>query len=212
MKIFSSALLLYMLVSSITPGPNNLTMLFLGARYGFKGTLKFMTGSMLTFLVKGAICGLLNLALADIMPKAVVYLKWVGAAYMVYLGITMALSGFKAEKEAKASGSGADEPRKTSSTLAPTESTYRSGILLQLLNMKSWIAAISIFAVYVIPVDKSLGAILAATFVDFLFLTASSSVWGLFGSAIRSFVDKYRKPFGIICGLSLVYCAVTALL
>ena len=205
MKIFTSALLIYMLVSSITPGPNNLTMLFLGARFGFKGTLKFMTGSMLTFLVKGAVCGLLNLALADIMPRAVVYLKWVGAAYMIYLGISMALSGFRAEKEKAAEASG------TSNSLAPTESTYRAGIFLQLLNMKSWIAAISIFAVYVIPIDKSVGAILAADFVDFLFLTASSSVWGLFGSAIRSFVDKYRKPFGIVCGLSLIYCAITAL-
>lgn len=203
MKIFTSALLVYMLVSSITPGPNNLTMLFLGARYGFKGSLKFMTGSMLTFIVKAVICGLLNLALADIMPKAVVYLKWVGAAYMVYLGVNMALSGFKAEKAEQSGEAG---------SLAPTESTYRAGILLQLLNMKSWIAAISIFAVYVIPVDKSLGAILAATFVDFLFLTASSSIWGLFGSAIRNFVDKYRKPFGIVCGLSLIYCAITALL
>ena len=101
MRIFTSALLIYMLVSSITPGPNNLTMLFLGARHGFKGTLKFMTGSMLTFLVKGSLCGLLNLALADIMPKAVVYLKWAGAAYMVYLGVNMALSGFKAEKAEK---------------------------------------------------------------------------------------------------------------
>ena len=210
MKIFTSALLLYMLVSSITPGPNNLTMLFLGARYGFKGTLKFMTGSMLTFLVKATICGLLNLALADIMPKAVVYLKWVGAAYMVYLGVTMALSGFKAEKEAKAAENGDGEG--ASNTLAPTESTYRAGILLQLLNMKSWIAAISIFAVYVIPIDKSFGAIIAATFVDFLFLSASSAIWGLFGSAIRSFVDKYRKPFGIVCGMSLIYCAITALL
>lgn len=210
MKIFTSALLIYMLVSSITPGPNNLTMLFLGARYGFKGTLKFMTGSMLTFLVKGTICGLLNLALADIMPRAVVYLKWVGAAYMVYLGITMALSGFKAEKESGAEETGGEH--KASGTLAPTESTYRSGILLQLLNMKSWIAAISIFAVYVIPIDKSVGAILAATFVDFLMLTASSSIWGLFGSAIRNFVEKYRKPFGIVCGLSLIYCAVTALM
>lgn len=210
MKIFTSALLIYMLVSSITPGPNNLTMLFLGARFGFKGTLKFMTGSMLTFLVKGAVCGLLNLALADIMPKAVVYLKWVGAAYMIYLGINMALSGFKAEKEEKASGD-EDPKSEKSNSLAPTESTYRAGIFLQLLNMKSWIAAISIFAVYVIPIDKSVGAILAADFVDFLFLTASSSIWGLFGSAIRSFVDKYRKPFGIVCGLSLIYCAITAL-
>ena len=211
MKIFTSALLIYMLVSSITPGPNNLTMLFLGARFGFRGTLKFMTGSMLTFLVKGAVCGFLNLALADIMPKAVVYLKWVGAAYMIYLGVNMALSGFKAEKEEKSSGS-ENSGSGNADSLAPTESTYRAGILLQLLNMKSWIAAISIFAVYVIPIDKSVGAILAADFVDFLFLTVSSSIWGLFGSAIRNFVDKYRKPFGIVCGLSLVYCAVTALM
>ena len=211
MKIFTSALLLYMLVSSITPGPNNLTMLFLGARNGFKGTLKFMLGGMGTYFVKATLCGLLNLVLADVIPKAVVYLKWVGAAYMIYLGITMALSGFKAEKEEKGDGQAA--PKKTvSSVLAPTESTYKSGILLQLLNMKSWISAISVFAVYVIPIDKSFGAIMTTVVVSTVILYSCASIWGLFGSVIRSFVDKYRKPFGIICGLSLVYCAVTALM
>lgn len=209
MKIFTSALLLYMLVSSITPGPNNLTMLFLGAGYGFRGTFKFLTASMLSFLVKAIICGLLNLVLADVIPKAVVYLKWVGAAYMLYLGVTMALSGFKTEKETGAEPSGV---RKAADFLAPAESTYRSGILLQVLNMKSWIAAISVFAVYVIPVDRSVISILAVSFVNFLFITASSCIWGLFGSAIRRFVDRYRKLFGIVCGLSLIYCAVTALM
>ena len=202
--VFTSAMLVYIAVSSITPGPNNLTMLFFGAKFGFKKSLPFMAASMGSFFIKQLLCGLLNIVLAGAIPKAIPYLKWIGAAYMVYLGISMALSGFKPQSE--------ETPRSAKNILAPNEPTPLAGILLQCLNMKSWIAAISIIAVYVIPVTSDPLTVFAVCVISAFLLTAASTVWGLFGSAIRRIVDKYRRAFGIICGLSLVYCAVTALL
>jgi len=206
-RVFTSAMLLYTAVSSVTPGPNNLTMLFFGAKFGFRKSLPFMTASMCSFLVKQLLCGLLNIVLANAIPKAIPYLKWIGAAYMVYLGLTMALSGFQKEKPE-------DEKNKSAAKniLAPTEPTPMAGIMLQCFNMKSWIAAISVIAVYVIPITSAPLTVFAVCLVSTLILTAASTLWGLFGSAIRRLVEQYRKPFGIICGLSLVYCAVTALL
>ena len=191
------ALLLYVFIQSITPGPNNLTCLYLGAKYGFKGTRKFMTGSMLSFLFKTLLCGLLNLLLAKYIPVLVDYLKWIGAAYMVYLGWCMAKSGW--QEESKLMGQ-------------QTESTYRSGIILQLLNIKSWIASLSMFAVYVIPVNPKMSAILWASLAFFIIALVCSIIWALFGSVLRKFIAKYKKPFGIIMGLSLLYCAITAVL
>ncbi|MCQ2547060.1 MAG: LysE family transporter [Clostridia bacterium] len=191
------SMFIYMLIMMFTPGPNNLTMLFLGARYGIKGTRKFLIASAACLLIKSLLCGLLNLGLAELMPVIIGYMKWAGAAYMLYLGIVMARSGWKEE---------------TSLAGQQEESTYLSGVLLQLLNMKSWIACISLFAVYVIPFTKSVFTI---TWVSALFLgimIVASLCWGLFGSAMRKFINRYKKPFGIVMGLSLLYCAVTAVL
>ena len=191
------ALILYLWIQSITPGPNNLTCLYLGAKYGFRGTWKFMTASMLALLVKTLLCGILNMLLAKYIPALVNWLKWFGAAYMVYLGWCMAKSGWEDD---------------THLTGQQTESSYRAGIMLQLLNIKSWIASLSMFAVYIIPVNPSAFTIVWTSVMFFVIALICSIIWALFGSALRKLIAKYKKPFGIIMGLSLLYCAITAVL
>ena len=41
-----SAMLVYMAVTSFTPGPNNLMCLYLGATVKLRGALRFMSGSL----------------------------------------------------------------------------------------------------------------------------------------------------------------------
>ena len=191
-----SAMLVYMAVSMITPGPNNLTMLYLGAQYGFRGTRRFFTASAVCLFLKTLLCGALNVALASFMPVLIRYLKWLGAAYMIYLGIVMARSGWK----------------DGTLTGQQSESTYRSGVILQLLNMKSWVSCLSLYAVYVMPLTTSLRAVVLVAVAYTVFMILASTCWGLFGSAMRTLCTKYKKPFGIVMGLSLIYCAITALI
>ena len=93
-----AAMLLYIAVSSVTPGPNNLMSLYLGAHYGLAGARKFIVGSMGAVLVKLLLCGALNLMLAAVIPALVPYLKWLGALYMLYLAFVMLRSGFSAQE------------------------------------------------------------------------------------------------------------------
>ena len=80
-------MLVYVLVACITPGPNNIMAMYLSAHYGFKGARKFMIGSSTGFTIKMLLCGGLNLVLAEAIPAAVPYVKWIGAAYMLYLAL-----------------------------------------------------------------------------------------------------------------------------
>lgn len=191
-----SALATYLAIQSITPGPNNLTCLYIGANKGIKAALPFIAGSMSAFFVKGLLCGLLNLALANLMPNIMGVLKWVGAAYLIYLAVMMALSGWRKEGE----------------TNTKSENGFVSGIILQCVNGKSWIAYLSMYVVYVIPFSTAFKDILLATLLFLVLATATSFIWGGFGNAIKNFINKYKKPFGVIMGLSLIYCAITALL
>ena len=192
-----SAMLLYMVTTMITPGPNNLSMMYLSAQHGFRGALRFFAGSASALLVKVLLCGGLNVVLADLLPPLVQWLKWLGAAYMLYLAWNMGMSGFRkpSENAGKKNGAG-----------------FLSGVALQCLNMKSWVSSLSLFAVYVVPHTTAFSAIALVSLVFVAIMAVASTIWGCFGSMMRSFCNTYRKPFGLVMAASLVYCAVTAVL
>ena len=190
------ALTAYLAIQCITPGPNNLTCLYLGANKGIKKSLPFIAGSMSMFFVKAVLCGLLNIAVASLIPNIMSVLKWIGAAYMMYLAVMMIISGWKKDGEVNFG----------------SEGSFLSGIILQCVNGKSWIATISMFVVYVIPFSTAFSDIVLASALFIFLATLTSFLWGGFGNAIKGLIRKYKKPFGIIMGLSLIYCGITALL
>lgn len=190
------AMLLYMAVTGVTPGPSNLMSLYLSAQYGFRGARKFMVGSSLGFFLKMLLCGALNVALAAIVPALVPYLKWLGAAYMLYLAFTMLRSGFAAAGE---------EKEKTG------ESSYVSGLALQVVNIKSWVACLSVFSVYVTPHTTALPVMLAVSVVNTCGMVLWTVLWGLFGNAFRRVYAAHGKIFSVVLAASLVLCAISAL-
>lgn len=192
-----SAMLIYMATNLITPGPNNISMMYLGAQYGFRGTLRFFCGSASMLLIKTLLCGGLNVLLADLLPPVVECLKWLGAAYMLYLGWNMGMSGFREAKD------GGGEKK---------VATFLAGVMLQCLNMKSWISALSLFAVYVVPHTTNFTVIVAVSLAFTVFMAIASTIWGCFGSVMRTFCNTYRKPFGLAMAAAQVYCAVIAVL
>lgn len=189
-------MLLYMVVTGITPGPNNLMALYLGAQYGLYGARKFMIGSACGFLLKLLLCGALNMALATLVPSLLPYLKWLGAAYMLYLAVQMLLSGFREEAET-------EEKR--------GESTYTAGLMLQVVNMKSWVACLSIFSVYVAPHTTALPVIVGVSAVNTALMILWTVLWGGFGSIFRRVYRTHRRVFSVILAASLALCAITAL-
>ncbi len=190
-----SSLLIYMAVSSVTPGPNNLMSMYLGIHHGLRGSTKFLAGSALTLLLKALICGGLNVLLAKWLPAASVYLKWLGAAYMLYLAFCMAKSGFQKDAGQKKQG----------------ENTFMAGVLLQCLNMKSWLSALSMFSVYVMPFTTGGSAVAGVSLAYCLMILLSSVIWCLFGQSIRRLYEKWRLPISLLMAASLVFCAWTAI-
>lgn len=191
-----SAMLVYCAIMAITPGPHNLMCLYLGAKGGFRKSLRFITASILSLLVKCVLCGLLNVLLAEKIPTLVPYLKWLGALYMLYLAYHMVRSGMKPDEDSAQSGEG----------------TIRSGILLQLLNIKSWVAALSIFSVYVVPYTTGLAAILGSALLFPFLCLLCSFLWCGFGTAIQGLYRRWRLPVSIVLALLLAACALSAVL
>ena len=81
---------LYLIASAalcITPGPNSLLALAHGASHGVNRTIFTSLGGALGFTLTIAVCMAGLGALLTTSATAFTVLKWIGAAYLVYLGI-----------------------------------------------------------------------------------------------------------------------------
>lgn len=193
-------LMLYIVITCITPGPNNIMCMYLGAHCGLRGARKFMTASIAMFFIKMLLCGILNVALADVLPEIVPYLKWLGAAYMLYLAIHILMDGFRKKQD------NVDEAVQTG------ESGYKRGVLLQVLNVKSWMGGLSVFSIYVVPYTTEFVTILLVACINLACMIAASLIWCSFGRAVRKVYSEHIKVFSVIMAALLLWCAYTALI
>ena len=74
---------------SITPGPNSLLVLTHGALYGHRRTLWTIVGGMLGFVLLIGVSMLGIGALLQSSAQALTVLKWLGGAYLFYLGLQL---------------------------------------------------------------------------------------------------------------------------
>ena len=87
-----SALTLFVFVSSITPGPNNLMLLSSGTRFGFRRTIPHMLGIGVGFMVMIALVGLGLAQLFLLYPPLHLALKIASISYLLYLAWKIATS------------------------------------------------------------------------------------------------------------------------
>ena len=74
-------------VVSATPGPNMLLVMSHSARFGFRAALATMAGCMASLLAMMSISAAGLGALLQAFPAVFDTLRWIGAAYLAYLGI-----------------------------------------------------------------------------------------------------------------------------
>jgi threonine/homoserine/homoserine lactone efflux protein len=74
---------------SLTPGPNGLLSLSHGATFGIRSTVWTVLGAALGFLlvIAASLAGMGALLAAS--EQAFTIVKWIGAAYLVYLGVRL---------------------------------------------------------------------------------------------------------------------------
>ena len=89
----------YVVVSSITPGPNNLMCMANGTRYGFRKGLKFCFGVALGFSLI-VLCAIgCNFFIYEYIPAILKLMTPIGAAYILWLAWTIWRDKPKEKKE-----------------------------------------------------------------------------------------------------------------
>lgn len=183
------ALASYSLVTSITPGPNNLMLLASGGNYGFTRTIPHLLGVSggfaLLLICVGA--GLGELLAAS--PPAFTAVKYAGAVYLVYLAWKIAKSG----------------PINTGET-AGAPLTFLQAVAFQWVNPKAWVMAISSMTIYTLAQDYYVTVAIVVVVFTFINLPCVS-IWCGMGTALRYWLSECKtlKMFNYsMAGLLLV--------
>jgi cysteine/O-acetylserine efflux protein len=185
----------YVLVSSFTPGPSNISTASMAILHGYKATLKYQFGLALGVLLLMSLSGLFSAALLNIFPALEPILRYLGAAYILYLafGILKASYTF-ADRDIKPLGIG-------------------NGFMLQVLNPKLTVYAFSLFGTFLISATGNFALIVLLAIALAAVSFCATTAWALFGGGIKKHLQhpQTRILINVLLSLALVYSAVSLL-
>ena len=183
-----SALSAFYFTMFITPGPNNAMLTASGMKFGFIRTLPHLIGIPLGHIFQiSIVCfGLANIFL--LYPQIQFYMKILCFLYLLYLSWKM-IGSFNLDK--KESG----RPLRL----------YEAS-LFQFINPKAWSIAIAVASGFFPTEENIFIGVAFVTVTAAVICFPSISLWALFGSGLRTFInnEKTKKLTEYFLALLLV--------
>jgi len=188
------AFIMFATVMFFTPGPNNIMLLSSGLTYGFRPTIPHIMGITIGFAF---MVGAVGLGLGTIFiayPVLQTILKYIGAAYLIYLGISTLRSH------------DAFDVRGSSGTARlPAGQAYLQGLVSALVNPKLGVFFLTLLPQFIGPDEPAAALRLAVIFdlIGLAWLLAYSVLLGaLLGRALGS--GSIRRLIRWVSGIVLV--------
>jgi threonine/homoserine/homoserine lactone efflux protein len=183
------AFVTFAFVMAFTPGPNNIMLLSSGVTYGFRRTVPHMMGVSFGFAF---MVGAVGFGLATVFiryPLLQDVLKYLGAAYLIYLAVAIAFSG-------------SAEPDQQTSR-GPM--SFWGAALFQWVNAKGWVMVISTITAYA-AIARFPANVALQVAISFVMAIGSTITWTLFGTALRPLLSSARavRAFNILMAVLLL--------
>ena len=182
-------LALFALVSSITPGPNNVMLASSGLNFGFRRSVPHLLGVNLGFTLMIFLVGVGLGSVFQQTPALYTVLKYAGAAYLLYLASKIANSGPLDEGVARG------KPL-----------TFLLAAAFQWVNPKAWVMAVGVVATYT-PQNGFFANLVIATLVCGIVNLPSIGIWVTFGTALRRVLHRPAAIRAFNVGMALLLVA-----
>ena len=187
------SLILFMFVTSCSPGPNNILASYSGFNFGVIKTIPHMMGVVFgfTFLVSVMNFGLINVF--QKYPITQEILKYTGSAFLIYMAYKISFSKSNTDQ----------------STKNPVK--FHETFFFQFINPKSVIVSVIMVSTYVEQGINFLSYSFWVISVAFIFAIISIMFWTLLGKFLRKFAtnEKFIKRFNYVMSFLLLICIVT---
>ena len=184
-----SAFMLFAFVSSVTPGPNNTMLLASGVNFGFRRTIPHALGISFGFMFLVLAVGLGLGGVFKAVPMAYTVLRYLGAAYLLYLAWKVATSG----------------PLSSTDNHHGQPLGFWGAAAFQWVNPKAWVMAVGAITTYT-PSQGYLTNVCVIALVFAVINLPSVCLWAGCGSALRNVLTqpKWLLVFNVTMALLLV--------
>lgn len=183
--------LMYCYIAGITPGPANLCSLSAALRYGRGPALRQWRGLFTGFFTVSMGSVLITYCLGTVLNQYVGILSWIGAAYILWMAWHMLhADAVKADQDV-------------------SRPCFRTGLFVQLTNVKIMVFCMTALASFVLPYTDSLWSLLAVgLFLPFTGPVANL-VWLFAGASLQKLFADHRRGVDMVMAASLALCAVS---
>ena len=183
---------IYSVINAFTPGPGNILALNTVTNYGYKKGRPLYWGIFAGYYVVQVICAVFVFGVSAFLPDLLGIMKYIGAAYILWLAVHIALS------------------KPTTGTVEKSAS-FLKGFLLQFVNVKIYLFGITALTGYVTEYSASLWVLLLFEIIIATIGTIATLTWIGMGVLIQRAYQKYYRVINIILALTLSECVYSML-
>ncbi len=161
--------------------------------HGYKNTLKYQAGLALGVFLLMFLSGLFSTALLHIFPALEPILRYVGAAYILYLAFGILKASYNIIEQ------------------DVNSFEFMQGVMLNILNPKLYVYTFTLFSTFLASVNRSIPSLMILAVVLAVVSFCATSVWALFGTSIKTYLHnpRSRMIINIMLALLLVYAAIS---
>lgn len=186
------ALASFVMITTFTPGPNNISSASMGILCGYKNTLGYLSGIATGFFLVMLLCGWISSTLLQVFPAFEDMLRFIGSIYILWLAFhTLKASyTFKEDQQALLG--------------------FLNGFLLQLLNPKVIVYGLTLYSTFLVEIVSNTFYLFISALAFAGVCFCAISTWTLFGATIRANLNRPRAKqiLNIALSLLLVYTAI----
>ena len=183
---------IYSVINAFTPGPGIILALNTVTNYGYKKGRPLYWGIFAGYYVVQVICAVFVFGVSTFLPDLLGIMKYIGAAYILWLAVHIALS------------------KPTTDTVEKSAS-FLKGFLLQFVNVKIYLFGITALTGYVTEYSAALWVLLLFEMIIATIGTIATLTWIGMGVLIQRAYQKYYRLINIILALTLSECVYSML-
>lgn len=167
-----TALLALGMAASFTPGPNTTLSTALAANLGFKHALRFVFAVPVGWALLLCLCAAGVGAMVMALPALRIGIQATGVAYLLWLAFKLTRTRTLAQADA-----------------AQLKVTFWQGVLLQFLNIKAWMLALTVVAGWLAGREDALARFAIVLPLMLAFGLVSNLGYALLGSLLRDWLN-----------------------
>ena len=186
------SVLLFSLVASLSPGPNNIMTSYTAFNFGIKRTIPTMLGviigwTLLVILLQ--IGSVIIFQKFEILQKVITFL---GSIYLIFMAYKLSFSFKKSEN------------------VSSQPVTFLNTFFFQFVNPKAIIIALTAISMFIDPQIDFLRDSIILTIIFFLMAVGSQAAWCLMGKYLRKFAtsDRFIQNFNYTMSFLLIVCVI----